>query len=105
MPTVPLCQHLKINGKPCGAPALRNRRFCYFHDESRKRRRASEKRARAFPTRHNCLDIPILEDANAIQVGLMETIDAMVGARITERQCGLILYALQTASANLKRTT
>jgi hypothetical protein len=105
MSSVPLCQHLKVNGKPCGSPALKHRRFCHFHDESRKRRRASAHRAKAFPTRYNALNMPILEDANAVQVGLMETIDALIGARITERQAGLIFYALQTASANLKRTT
>jgi len=48
MSSVPTCQHLKVNGIRCGCPALRNRRFCYFHDESRKRQRASAQRKRCI---------------------------------------------------------
>lgn len=105
MSSVPLCQHLKVNGKSCGSPALRNRRFCYFHDEYRKRERASVQRQRNIYPKHRTFDFPVLEDANAIQVALMETINGLLDCRLTERQAGLILYALQTASANLKRTT
>jgi hypothetical protein len=26
------CEHIKRDGKRCGSPALRRRRFCYFHN-------------------------------------------------------------------------
>ena len=105
MSSVPLCQHLNVSGKPCGSPAQRRRRFCYFHDESRKRARASAQRQRNIYPRSNFLQFPVLEDANAIQVALMQTIDGLLDGRLTDRQTGLLLYALQTASANLKRVT
>jgi hypothetical protein len=28
-----LCQYVKTDGIVCGSPALRERRFCYFHQE------------------------------------------------------------------------
>jgi hypothetical protein len=105
MPSVPLCQHLNVSGKSCGSPAQRHRRFCYFHDESRKRARVSAQRQRNIYPKSNFLQFPVLEDANAIQVALMQTIDGLLDGRLTDRQTGLLLYALQTASANLKRVT
>jgi hypothetical protein len=39
MKPVKLCQHIKDNGSFCGSPALRKRRYCYFHDELQRRRR------------------------------------------------------------------
>src|ERR1051325_2747279 len=105
MSSVPTCQHLKVNGIRCGCPALRNRRFCYFHDESRKRQRASAQRKRCIYPRNHVIEFPVLEDANAVQVALMQTLDGLLDGRLNERQTGLILYALQTASANLKHTT
>jgi hypothetical protein len=29
--TIPLCQYIKANGIVGRSPALRNHRFCYFH--------------------------------------------------------------------------
>ena len=106
MPSVeaPSCQHIKINGEQCGGPALRGRRYCRFHDDAARRQRHSNKLAKDPFTRHtfNPVRLPVLEDANAVQVALMETINAMLDGRINEQRAGLLLYALQTASANLK---
>jgi hypothetical protein len=61
---VPRCQHVKINGTQCGCPALRRRRLCFFHvrcQDQRKRIASDQfKQARFI--------MPILEDANAIQM-------------------------------------
>src|SRR5512143_2353433 len=105
MSTVQLCQHLKVNGQPCGSPALKHHRHCYFHSEAQKRERACAQRQRNLYKRDQYLQFPVLEDANAIQVALMQTIDGLLDGRLNERQTGLLLYALQTASSNLKHTT
>lgn len=46
--------------------------------------------------------LPPLEDANAIQLALMQIMRLIVARQIDNKQAGLLLYALQTASANLK---
>ena len=96
------CQHIKINGTQCGSPALRREIYCFFHmrwalksmeiDESRQRERWNA-----------TLALP--EDANSIQMGLGEVIRLMLTRQVDHRTAALTLYALQTASANLKHTS
>jgi len=96
------CQHIKINGTQCGSPALRREIYCFFHmrwalksmeiDESRQRERWNA-----------TLALP--EDADSIQMGLGEVIRLMLTRRVDHRTAALTLYALQTASANLKHTS
>ncbi len=52
MNAIPLCSHIMPNGNTCGSPALRNQRFCYFHNEQRKR--AARSRLARQPQSHNC---------------------------------------------------
>jgi hypothetical protein len=49
--------------------------------------------------------LPILEDANSIQVGLAEVMFQLVTQEIDHRTAALMLHALQTASANLRMTS
>ena len=49
--------------------------------------------------------LPVLEDADSIQMGLVEVMRLIVTQQIDHKAAGLLLYALQTASANLKRTS
>lgn len=93
----PLCQHIKVNGLQCRCPALTNRKFCYFHSELRDRARRRRKAAKP-ETR-----LPPLEDANSIQVVLMQVLDDVANARIDSKQASLMLYGLQTATMNLRR--
>ena len=74
-PNVPRCQHLKVNGTQCGSPALTRNRFCFFHKRFQDQRvtiSTTRRRARAS------FDLPVLEDANAIQVSLMQTMRLLV---------------------------
>ena len=96
------CQHIKINGTQCGSPALRREIYCFFHmrwalksmeiDESRQRERWNA-----------TLALP--EDADSIQMGLGEVIRLMLTRQVDHRTAALTLYALQTASANMKHTS
>jgi hypothetical protein len=96
------CQHLKVNGTQCGSPALRKQRFCYFHKDWRQKRLQINVNVRR---EQGAVTLPVLEDANSIQVALMQVMRLLLTAQIEHRTAGLLLYALQTASANLARTT
>jgi hypothetical protein len=95
---VPRCQHVKINGTQCGSPALRRRRHCFFHERIRRERA----KIAADASAQRRFDLPLLEDANSVQVALMKTIQMLGSGRLDHRTAGLMLYALQTASVNLR---
>ncbi len=98
--SVARCQHIKVNGTQCGSPALREEQYCYFH----MRWRGGSKFTEALRKREMS-GLPILEDANSIQVGLAEVMFRLVTQEIDHRTGALMLYALQTASANLRMTS
>jgi hypothetical protein len=99
--SIPRCEHIKINGTQCGSPALRRNHFCFFHKRWQQTRIVlnANRARRGRPA----LDLPVLEDANSIQVSLMQIMRLVIGGQIDPKTAGLLLYALQTASSNLKR--
>ena len=100
--SIPRCQHIKVNGTQCGSPALRRHRLCYFHKSWQQTRIVlGANRARRAPA---VFDLPMLEDANSIQVALMQVMRLIFSGQIDAKNAGLLLYALQTASTNLART-
>ncbi len=92
------CQHVFANGVTCHAPRLRQHRFCYFHVAARDRIR----RQRLAAEKNLPLQMPVLENDVTIQLALGDVVNAMLCDRIDARKAALALYALQTASANLK---
>ena len=96
------CQHLKINGTQCGSPALRRNRFCFFHKrfQEERIRLAVDRKRRPAPS----LILPLLEDANSIQMALQQVMRLVLHHDIDYKTAGLLLYALQTASSNLRQT-
>ncbi|HSA94229.1 MAG TPA: hypothetical protein VLE48_14545 [Terriglobales bacterium] len=84
------CQHVRLNGLRCGSPAVRGRRLCYYHQQARRSKRPN-------------YDLPIPEDATSIQLGLLQVIRALQDKAHDTKTCALLIYALQTASANLKQ--
>jgi hypothetical protein len=99
---IPLCQHIKDDGKLCGSPALRRQKFCYHHERSRQKR--LEINANMRRERWN-VTLMTLEDANSIQLGLVQVMRLLVSQQIDHRTAALMVYALQTASINLERTS
>lgn len=98
--TVKRCEHIKINGTQCGSPALRESKHCYYHV------RYHWSDLEALPDNNELLKtLPTLEDANSIQVALAHVIQRLVMVEIDHKSAALMLYALQTASMNLKRTS
>lgn len=53
-------------------------------------------------SQNTSLDLPPLEDAASIQLALIEVAQALAANRIDPKRAGLLLYALQVASANAK---
>ena len=97
---VPRCQHVKANGTQCGSPALRRRRDCFFH----KRVRDQVTRIAAAGRGQPRFVVPLIEDANAIQLGLMQVMQLLGSGEMDHKTAGPMLYALQTASINLRKT-
>ena len=105
MSTIPVtirrCQHIKVNGIQCGSPAMRNERFCFFHEECRVACRDINMRFKE----HGIIKLPTLEDANSIQLGLGEVMRLLVTQQIDYRIATLLLRALRIAAANVKFTS
>ena len=95
------CDYVKPNGEFCGSLALRGRDYCHFHlCYAGRRARADQQDATSDGP--ILLDLPPLEDANSIQIAVMQVMDAVLRRRISPRVSGQLLYALQIASSNLK---
>src|SRR5271157_1430492 len=94
------CRHIKVNGTQCGSPALRNKNFCFYHQQDR-------------PLTVECyseqeyatgeITLPVFEDAHSIQTVLRQVVQMVLQKRIERKTASLLLYALQIASSNLKR--
>ncbi len=84
------CQHFHLTGRQCGSPALAGRRLCYFHQ-------------RALHPKVPSYKLPLLEDAASVQFGLFQIARALEDKAYDSKTSALLLYALQTASANLRR--
>jgi hypothetical protein len=106
--TVRQCEHIKVNGEFCGSPALRGRNYCYFHLTYIGRRLQADRVQATAIAKSSApsvapLELPPLEDADSIQMALMQVIDAVLHSRLDNKRAGLVLYALQTASSNLAK--
>ncbi len=95
-----LCNHVKTNGAVCESPALKGKPYCYFHTASRDRAARQRRAARS----QQPFQLPLLEDANSIQLAIGETLNALLSGQIDHKTAGLILYGLQTAAANIRHT-
>jgi len=95
----PRCQHVKMNGTQCGSPALAGGKLCFFH------RRVRQQRLRIATEVEDPQPfvLPLLEDANSIQMALMQIMQMMIAGRMDRKMAGTLLYSLQIASSNLAR--
>ncbi len=87
-PSIPQCKHIKVNGLRCGSPSLKGRKFCYFHYEVTR------------PLIRT--DIPVLEDAGAVQYSLNRLAEYILEKRIDYKQASLLLWLMQIASTNVR---
>ena len=95
------CRHVKEDGSYCGSPALRERKYCYYHLMQRGRRL---RRARALrdevPYR---LEIQSLDNPYAVRAALTDIVQALASGQLESRIAGKMLYAIQQVSSANRR--
>ncbi len=82
-------------------PAMRNGEYCYFH---RRWRMTTVDLSHSVHHVTTEFVLPVLEDAESIQITLGQIMRMIVCRQVDTKSAGLLLYALQIASANLRRT-
>jgi len=95
------CRHVKEDGAYCGSPALRERKYCYYHLMQRGRRL---RRARAL--RDNLpyrLEIQSLDNLYAVRAALTDIAQALAAGQLESRTAGKLLYAIQQVSSTNRR--
>jgi len=88
----PRCQWVKQDGTACRSPQMKQHIYCFAHRQMAQ-------------ARELMLMIPVVEDANAIQVGLMRIQKALMEDTISMKKAGLLLYSMQLAMTNVGQTT
>jgi hypothetical protein len=94
------CQHIKVDGERCQSPALRDQKFCYFHDRCSPAQIDVSTSAQFPPAP---FFLPVLEDAVSIQWGITQVCEHLLNRRLDAKKAGVLLYAMQIASSNLPR--
>lgn len=89
------CRHIMPNGLLCKSPALRDRSYCYFHQNLHTAVRTSREKKKEDST----IQFASIEDAAGIQIALTQVVDAMAASRIDRRQGGTLIYGLHLASS------
>ena len=104
MPNLPnRCQHLKVNGTLLRIARPASQPFLLLSQTPPRRNHPAQQGSLRRP-RNTAFTLPVLEDANSIQVSLMQIMRLIIAGQIEGKTAGLLLYALQTASSNLPRT-
>ena len=88
----PRCQWVKQDGTACRSPQMKQHIYCFAHMQMAE-------------ARELMLMIPVVEDANAIQMGLMRIQKALMEDTISMKKAGLLLYSMQLAMTNVGQTT
>jgi hypothetical protein len=107
-PHIHRCEHIKTNGTQCGSPSIRNKRLCFFHGRWQEQRLALADSVASVPAGVSiapALNMPVLEDANSVQIAIMQVMSLLLTGQGEHKTAALLLYGLQTASSNLRRAT
>src|SRR5258708_40060334 len=93
---IPRCAHIKTNGTQCGSPALRERRYCFFHKKWQGQHIALNAPA-------SCplgFTKPVLEDPDSIQVAPTQGMRLLLAGHLDPKTPALPPYAPQPPSFN-----
>jgi hypothetical protein len=86
----PRCEHVRLNGQRCAAPALRARTLCYFHHRA------------LNPDTYDERWLPFIEDANSLQIALARVQRLLLMDGFELARANALLYSLQLSLMNLK---
>jgi len=94
------CNHLKEDGAPCGSPALRRKKLCYFHQRDEKNRQY----AAGVIRRTDVLGprLPHMNSLAEIQQALTTVMQAILDKSVSTRRAGRILFDLERAAIPLR---
>lgn len=107
-PTQYQCRHIKPDGGRCGSPALRNEHFCYYHHNGRRSGPRQPQVNSVTARKASTFDLPSpadLSEHSGLGLALGLILHKIAHNEIDPRRAGLLLYGLQIASMNLKRST
>src|SRR5579883_597305 len=86
------CMHMKLDGVQCRQTAMRNQKYCHFHNFLYERDRMPG--AERFR-------LPIAENTASIQACIIPIMRALTHNAIDNKTAGQLLWALQLSSTNL----
>ena len=94
------CHHVNPAGVFCGCPPVNKRNYCFWHlHETGRRMKAARARSRSERV---FIQLPVLDDLHAVQVGLMQLAEAIAHGEIDHHSGRLMLSVLRLAASNLK---
>jgi hypothetical protein len=88
MHEAPRCQHVRLSGRQCKAPARRGNNYCLFHE--------------AEHVNEANLTFPPVEDAATVAVATDQVLQALRDDSIDFHRAALLFSGLRIARANLK---
>jgi hypothetical protein len=91
-----LCTHIFEGGHRCASPALQREAFCYYHHPTRKSLPIPSRRR----SRRQSFDLPLPSGQSDFQHAVYEVIRRLAANRISTRQAGLVLNALDNITRN-----
>ena len=84
------CSHRRAGGDYCGSPRMRGSKYCYGHD-------------RLMAARTQDMELPPLEDANAIVLSLTKALNAMMKGQMDLKSAGMFFYGMQIVASVMGR--
>jgi len=84
------CTHRRASGQYCGSPRMRGSKYCYGHD-------------RLMAARTQDMELPPLEDANAVVLGLTKGLQAMMKGQMDLKSAGMYFYGMQILASVMGR--
>ena len=84
------CTHRRAGGQYCGSPRMKGSKYCYGHE-------------RLMAVRTQDLELPPLEDANAVVLGLTKGLQAMMKGQMDLKSAGMYFYAMQIVASVMGR--
>ena len=106
-PTQYQCRHIKPDGRRCGSPSLRGEHFCFYHHAARRSGPRQPQGTTTTARRASTFELPSpadLSEPSGIGMAVGLILHKIAHNEIDPRRAGLLLYGLQIASLNLKRS-
>jgi hypothetical protein len=91
------CRHRMPTGRHCQSPAMRPSAYCYYHD-----------RLHRYPGRpgpKKPLQLPRLDNRDALLTGLTDVMNAILARKVDTRQAGRLIHGMQVAASSLGKAS